>query len=83
MSKHYFSCSGRHWFRYDKTCAETFYVDMVFLHPVRYVGHEVRFGASRAQNINAIFFMLGCARCASHKKHIREHYVELVFLDLV
>jgi hypothetical protein len=31
----------------------------------------------------ALFFMLGWARCAFDKKHVRTHYVELVFFSPV
>jgi hypothetical protein len=32
---------------------------LCFLHPIGSVGHVVHFGASGAQNIDAVFFMLG------------------------
>jgi hypothetical protein len=49
------------WDRYvfDKKCVGTRYAELVFLHPVGFVGHVVHYGASGAQNINALFFMLG------------------------
>jgi hypothetical protein len=34
---------------------------------------------SGARNINALFFMLGWARCDFQKKHTRTRYAELVF----
>jgi hypothetical protein len=34
------------------------YVELVFLHPVGFVGHVVHSGASSMQNVNALFFML-------------------------
>jgi hypothetical protein len=39
--------------------------------------------ASGAQNINAIFFMLGWARCRFHQKHTRTRYTKLVFFHPV
>jgi hypothetical protein len=53
---------------------------LVFLHPVASVGHAVHSGASRAQNIDALFFMLNWTWCAFHKKRARTRYVELEFL---
>jgi hypothetical protein len=53
---------------------------LVFLHPVPSVGHVMRSSASRAQNIHALLFMLGCARCGCRKKRARTRYGELVFL---
>jgi hypothetical protein len=35
------------------------------------------------RNINAIFLMLGWARCASHKKQVGARYAKLVFLHQV
>jgi hypothetical protein len=43
----------------------------------------VRSGASRAQNVDALFFMLQWDRYGSHKKHVRPRYVEVVFLHPV
>jgi hypothetical protein len=37
----------------------THYAKLVFFHPVGSTGHIVQFGASRAQNVNALFFVLG------------------------
>jgi hypothetical protein len=52
----------------------------VFLHPVGSTGHVVHSGASRARNVDGLFFMLRWARCSFHKKHAGSRYVELVFL---
>jgi hypothetical protein len=59
------------------------YVKLVFLHPVGYAGHIVHSGASGAQNIDALFFMLVWARCGFEKKHGGKHYAKLVFLHSV
>jgi hypothetical protein len=40
-------------------------MEVVFLHHVRFEGHVRRSGASRAQNVDALFFMLVRARCGS------------------
>jgi hypothetical protein len=40
-------------------------------------------GASRASNIDAIFFMLGWAQWRSHKKRAMTCDAELLFLHLV
>jgi hypothetical protein len=61
------------------TCA----TELVFLHCVRSVGHVVHSGVSAAQNVNALFFMLGWAQCGFHKKRTSARYAELMFLHLV
>jgi hypothetical protein len=58
----------------------TCYAKHVFLHPVRSVGNIVHFGASRVQNSDALFFMLGWESDGFAKKRIRPHYDELVSL---
>jgi hypothetical protein len=52
----------------------------VFLLPVGSAGHVVHFGVSEARNADALFFLLGWARCGFHKKRIGRRYAELVFL---
>jgi hypothetical protein len=39
-------------------------------------------GASRLQNVEALFFMLEWTTCSLHKKCVETHYDELVFLPL-
>jgi hypothetical protein len=55
----------------------------VFLQPVQSVGYVVYSSVSGVQNFDALFFMLGWARCRSHKKHDRTLSAELLFLHFV
>jgi hypothetical protein len=79
MSMHYFSCSGGPDAVPIKSVM-TLYTELVFLQPVGSTGHVVHSCASRARNVNALFFMLKWARCGLHKKSVGTHYAELVFL---
>jgi hypothetical protein len=73
------------WYRYrfHKKHARTSYKKLAFLHPVGSVDNIVHFGASGAQNVDKLFFMLECDRYGFHKKHARTRYTELVFLHPV
>jgi hypothetical protein len=46
-------------YRFHKMSARRCYAELVFLHPVGSMAHLVHSGASRAQNIDALFLMLG------------------------
>jgi hypothetical protein len=52
----------------------------VLLHLVGSVGHVVHSGASGAQNMIALFFMLGWDQYRFDKKCVRIHFTELAFL---
>jgi hypothetical protein len=45
--------------------------------PASHVAHS---RASRTHNLDALFFLLGWARCGFYKKHVETRYAELLFL---
>jgi hypothetical protein len=59
------------------------YAEVLFLHPVVSPSHLVHSGASRARNVDTLFFVLGWHWCGFHKKHVGTSYVELLFLHPV
>jgi hypothetical protein len=65
-----------------KKHARTHYTEIVFLHPVGYVGHVVDSGGPRHE-IDALFFRLGWALCRLHKKGVRTRYTKIVLLHQV
>jgi hypothetical protein len=56
-------------YRFNKMCAGTHDVELVFLHPMGSVGHVVHTGASGARNMIALFFMLECDWYGFKKMH--------------
>jgi hypothetical protein len=69
------------WDRYgfDKKRTGTRYTKHVILHSVGYAGRVVNSGASRSQNIDALFFMLSWARYGFLQKCVQTCYTKLVF----
>jgi hypothetical protein len=55
----------------------------VFLHPVGSAAHVVHFSASRAKNVDTLFFVLGWDRYEYDKKCAGTCYVKLMFLHPV
>jgi hypothetical protein len=55
------------------------YTEHVFSHSLGSVGHVVQSGASWAQNVDALFFMLRWDRYTFHKKRTGRCYTEHVF----
>jgi hypothetical protein len=71
------------WCRFHKKRVGTRYVELVISHPVGSAGHVVHYVASTAQNIDALFQLLGWVPGGIHKKCIGTRYSELMFLHMV
>jgi hypothetical protein len=53
------------------------------LHPMGFVGHVLHRGAFRAQNVDALFFLLRWDRYRLHEMCVGTYYAELMFLHPV
>jgi hypothetical protein len=73
------------WDRYgfDKKRAGTHYAELVFLHPVGFVGHVILSYASWAGNMKELYFTHGWERYGFDKNRTGTHYAELVFVHPV
>jgi hypothetical protein len=56
--------------------------NLCFFRPIGSACHVVYSAAPGARIVDTLFFMLGCARCAFHKKPVGTRYAELVFLHM-
>jgi hypothetical protein len=70
-------------FGFNRKCTRSCCTELLFLHPVGSAGRAVHSGASRVQNIDALFLMLGLDRYGFNKKRVRTRYAELVFSHTV
>jgi hypothetical protein len=68
---------------FHKKRAGARYLELVFLHPVKSMGHVVHSSASGVQNIDALFFIPDWFRHGSHKKRVGTCYTKLVFLHAI
>jgi hypothetical protein len=69
--------------RIRQISSRTRYIELVFFHPVGFVGHVVDSGVSGVQNVIALLFIFEWDRFGFDKKKAGTHYAELVFLNLV
>jgi hypothetical protein len=69
--------------RFHKKHVGTRYGELVFLHLMGSASHVVHSSASRAQNVDTLFFMLRWDWYGFYKKLLETHYDELMFLHPV
>jgi hypothetical protein len=67
----------------QKIGQDMWYAKLVFLHLVGSAGHSVHFGAPRAQNVDALFFMLGWDQYEFDKQRAKTCYAKGVILHSV
>jgi hypothetical protein len=60
---------------FEKKHAGSRYAELVFLHPVGYVGHVVHSASSAVRNMIVLFFILGLDRYRLDKKRAETRYV--------
>jgi hypothetical protein len=74
---------GRDRYEFNKKRNGTCYSAHVFFRLAGSVDHVAYSGASEAQNVDALFFMIRRAWCSFHKKHAGTSYTEHEFLHPV
>jgi hypothetical protein len=65
-------------YRYHEKPAGTHNAKLVFVHPVRSVGHVGHSGASGLRNVDALFFKHGRAWCSLDQRRVGTRYIEIV-----
>jgi hypothetical protein len=74
---------GWAWCGFRKKRAQTCCTEVIFLHPVGFVGKIVHSVATRLRHVDGLFFMPEWDQDGLNKKRVGAHYVEILSLHLV
>jgi hypothetical protein len=80
---HYFSCLAGSGAVSIKSTPGHVTPNLCFLHPLGSASYKVHSGVSGAQNIDALFFVIGWSRCGFHEMLTGTRYIELGILHPV